>query len=117
MKSRFNKHCLVLAVAAATLQGSPAALAQTASAQALEEVVVTARKRSESVQDVPLAIDAIDSDRIAQLDITSTQDVARYTPALRCPGVKGDMLADAIARADLKLCWLAVKETSLPSPP
>ncbi len=82
MKSTVHRHCLVAAVAAASCQLSPVALGQTNQAQALEEVVVTARKRSESVQDVPLAIDAIDAQRITQLDIASTADVARYTPAL-----------------------------------
>lgn len=82
MKPRLHKHGLAVAVAAASLQFSPSALSQGQAAQALEEIVVTARKRSESAQDVPIAIDAIDASRIAQLNITSTQDVARYTPAL-----------------------------------
>lgn len=82
MKSRFHKHCLAVAVATLASQHNPAALAQMQSAVALEEVLVTARKRSESVQDVPLAIDALDRERIAQLAIASTEDVARYTPAL-----------------------------------
>ena len=82
MKPRFRKSCLCTALLLATSQHSQLALSQDASAQALEEILVTARKRSESVQDVPIAIDAIDADRIAQLDIASTADVARYTPAL-----------------------------------
>lgn len=77
-----NRRCLALAVVTASCQLAQPAFAQSSSATALEEVVVTARKRAESVQDVPISIDAIDFDRISQLDISNTADVARYTPAL-----------------------------------
>jgi len=48
----------------------------------LEEVVVSARRREENLQDVPLAIDTFDQLKIDELNLTNTQDVARYTPAL-----------------------------------
>lgn len=82
MNPGINTRYLALAVAIASAQLSQHAAAQTSGVDSLEEVVVTARKRVESVQDVPIAIDALDAQRIAQLDIASTQDVARYTPAL-----------------------------------
>jgi iron complex outermembrane recepter protein len=82
MKSIYRHRCLALAIVAASAPVVPPALAQDNSVAALEEILVTARKRSESVQDVPIAIDAIDYERITQLDIVSTADVARYTPAL-----------------------------------
>lgn len=73
---------LHLAAVCASLTGTARAQDDSATAAALEEVVVTVRKRAESVQDVPLAIDAFDAGSIEQFNIQSTGDVARYTPAL-----------------------------------
>ena len=47
---------------------------------ALEEIIVTARKREESVQDIPIAVSAFTSDDIRELGITSVDDIALYTP-------------------------------------
>lgn len=60
-------HKLSLAVSAAlALTAIPfqSALAQGERAGGLEEVVVTARKREESLQDAPLTVSAFDSKRI-----------------------------------------------------
>jgi outer membrane receptor protein involved in Fe transport len=46
----------------------------------LEEVVVTARKREESLQDVPLSVSALTSSKIEELRILSPDDIARFTP-------------------------------------
>jgi len=46
----------------------------------LEEIVVTARKRTESVQDVPLLVTAITSQQIVENDLTSLDKVAASTP-------------------------------------
>lgn len=46
----------------------------------LEDIVVTARKRTESVQDVPVAITAISAEQIARRDLTSLEKVAATTP-------------------------------------
>jgi iron complex outermembrane recepter protein len=64
-------------------QASPAA-AQGAAAETgtavLEEIVVTARKREESLQDVPLSVSAITASSIEDLRILSPEDIARFTP-------------------------------------
>lgn len=46
----------------------------------LEEVVVTARKRDESVQDVPLIVTAMGTDQIRESDLTSLDKVAAMVP-------------------------------------
>lgn len=46
----------------------------------LQDIVVTARKRSESVQDVPVAVTALSAEQIAQKDLTSLEKVAASTP-------------------------------------
>jgi iron complex outermembrane recepter protein len=46
----------------------------------LEEVVVTARKISESVQDIPVAVNVFDSQTAKDLNITSVKDMVEFTP-------------------------------------
>ncbi|MFZ1624641.1 MAG: TonB-dependent receptor [Gammaproteobacteria bacterium] len=46
----------------------------------IEEVVVTARKRTESLQDVPLTINAFDRKSLDEAGINNLQDVATFTP-------------------------------------
>lgn len=50
------------------------------SAQALEEVVVTAQHREENLQDVPIAITAIGSEDIRSADISDLSAIALRTP-------------------------------------
>jgi len=58
------------------------ALAQGGSAPALEEVVVTAQKRAQSLQDVPLSITAFTAETIDRAGITDFSDYAIRTPNL-----------------------------------
>ena len=48
----------------------------------LEEIVVTARKREESLQEIPLTVTAFDSAAIERNRIQDIIDVAKYTPGL-----------------------------------
>ena len=54
---------------------------------ALEEVVVTARKRSESLQDVPISIQALSSTKLDELGITSFDDYAAMLPTVSFTGI------------------------------
>ncbi len=49
---------------------------------ALDEVVVTARKREETLQDVPLAVSAFSAESIERLAIANPFDLAALTPGL-----------------------------------
>lgn len=57
---------------------APVALAETA---VIEEIVVTARKRSESIQDVPVAVSAIDKE-LKQSHVRRLEDIQNYSPNL-----------------------------------
>ena len=46
----------------------------------LEEIVVTAQKRSESMQDVPISIQVFSADEIERLNISNTIDLVRNVP-------------------------------------
>ncbi len=52
------------------------------SGYAIEEVVVTARKRTESLQDVPVSIQALDSTRLEQLGVVGFDDYVAMLPSL-----------------------------------
>jgi len=53
-----------------------------AAGDALEEVTVTARKVSERLQDVPIAVTAFTADEIAKAGLTDFNDIARFTPGI-----------------------------------
>ena len=77
-----NNNYRVLPVLAATgtaLLCADLALAQQAQ---LDEIVVTARKREENLQEVPMSVTAIDAAQIERLGIRDLADVTRYTPGV-----------------------------------
>lgn len=59
-----------------------AALAVPAAHAQLDEIVVTAQKRAESVNDVPIAINALSGDRLEGLGISDTDDIIEAFPNL-----------------------------------
>ena len=70
----YSKTLIHTAVATALgLTGVPAVIAQ----DGLEEVVVTARQRSESLQDVPMMIQALSGQEIQKRGITTLQDLSK----------------------------------------
>lgn len=62
-----------------------AALPNVASAQ-LEEIIVTASKRTESLQDVSVSVIALDSKTLIDVGITNFDDYVRYQPNLTAAG-------------------------------
>lgn len=54
----------------------------------LEEVVVTAQKRSQSLQDVPLSVQVLDSKAIDQLNISNFDDYINYMPSVSYRSLK-----------------------------
>jgi outer membrane receptor protein involved in Fe transport len=46
----------------------------------IKEIIVTARKRQETAQDVPVAVTAISAEQIASRDITSVEKIAAIAP-------------------------------------
>lgn len=72
---------LMLGASLAALSAAPA-MAQEAGASLLEEIVVTAEKREQSLQDVPVAVTAYTSERREVLGVNTVEDLARMTPSL-----------------------------------
>ena len=83
----------------------------------LEEVVVTARKTEESVQDVPVAISAFSADDLTAVNITKTSEIAAFTPSLFIEGnaannlssakttIRGQVQADSLSTLDPSVGW------------
>ena len=57
------------------------ALAQTGDTSAqLEELVITAQKRAENLQDVPVAVTALSTQRLDQLQVSDMNDFIKFLP-------------------------------------
>jgi iron complex outermembrane receptor protein len=52
----------------------------------IQEVIVTATRRSESVQDVPITVQAITGEQLKQLNVVSFNDLLKYTPNVTFSG-------------------------------
>src|SRR6267378_5109431 len=59
---------------------APADTATTAAGSELLEVIVTAQHRAESIQDVPITIQAITGDQLGKLSVTTFDDVLKLLP-------------------------------------
>lgn len=71
-----NRPCLGLTALALAI----VPISQTMAQLMLEEVVVTAQKREQSLQDVPIAVAAMSGEKINDLGIVDLQELALYIP-------------------------------------
>ena len=71
-------------IAAAVFAAVPQAHAADApdNGGALQEVVVTAEKRTENLQDVPVSITALGNERLEQLNVQDFSDYVKYLPSV-----------------------------------
>ena len=85
------------AIAAFAALGGGSAQAQTAGEATanIQEIIVTAQRRSERLQDVPMSITALSAEALERSGIANTADLARVTPGLTM-GFFGNNLQPAI---------------------
>ena len=83
MRTNFRKTALAAALTAFA--------AQHTAAQQLEEVVVTAQKRTESMQDVPVAVSAIGGENIEAMGWDRPNDIAAQVPNMQVSTPLGDV--------------------------
>jgi len=83
---RFPATLLSLSLCASSLQPSPT-FAQGASV--LEEVIVTARKREESIQDVPVSVTAFSGNQLRDAGIANLKEIGLLTPGLQMDSGSG----------------------------
>ncbi len=98
-KCRLNKRvvasCVALMVGTGGIQSVYAQQQQV-----LEEVIVTARKTQESLQEVPIAVTVHTGDSLKDAGVTEFAQVASLTPNfdVRANGVRGEFAADLTIR-------------------
>lgn len=103
-KGRVGLNKLFITASAVALFALPAAMAHAEGAAAgaeasagvpvgnVEEVVVTARKREERLQDIPIAVTAVTADTLERQQIIAVKDIAAFAPGL-------NINSDAVGRA------------------
>ena len=68
---------LVVGISLAILVVAPISMAQV-----IEEITVTARKKAENLQDVPISVNVITSEMLDRMGIKDLQDIAKLEPSL-----------------------------------
>jgi|TARA_B110000259_G_scaffold186143_1_gene236694 iron complex outermembrane receptor protein len=63
----------------------------------IEEVIVTAQKKEENIQDVGMAITALTGNQLKALGISSSLDIVAHTPGLEATGAGGGVGASTFA--------------------
>jgi iron complex outermembrane receptor protein len=94
MKIKASRHLLSIVISgiAITLGMGVQAQAQEAESElTLEEVLVTAQRRSESLQDVPIAVTAFGSDFVEARNWLRPADVAQQVPNMQISSPFGDV--------------------------
>jgi iron complex outermembrane receptor protein len=84
LRSNHKIRCAVAAILAASATTARAAEPTTGEAATestgISEVIVTAQRRSENAQDVPITIQALTSETLAELKIKTFEDIAKFLP-------------------------------------
>src|SRR5687767_14960374 len=62
--------------------GAPVAVAQSGEGEDTNEIVITATKREENLQDVPISVQAIGTRRLDQLNISNFEDYTKQLPSV-----------------------------------
>jgi len=70
----------ILSAHAAQAAHAADAAPNTAAAGGLQEVIVTANRREENLQDVPIAIQALTAETLRQLNVQTFDDFVKYLP-------------------------------------
>jgi iron complex outermembrane receptor protein len=77
-----HRLALLLAVAPIALMAAAPAAGQEAKDTAIAEVVVTAQRRAENLQDVPLSVTALDATAIREAGFTNSLSIGDHVPNL-----------------------------------
>ncbi|MFA5633349.1 MAG: TonB-dependent receptor [Porticoccaceae bacterium] len=79
-KPTIGRNLMRKAIATTLLPLAGMTLSGTLHAQALEEIIVTAQKRAENLQDVPIAVTALQGDQLMNAGIDTQRALAMMTP-------------------------------------
>ncbi len=86
---RFKKPSLLtLGIAAAVLSGGQQA---AMAAPELDEIVVTAQKREQRIQDVPIFVSVLSGDQLSEANIMNFSELGKLTPGVAIDGPAGGL--------------------------
>ena len=86
MNSKKTLSYAIVAILTASAAGMARAEAPaTEPSIGLEEITVTAQRRSENIQNVPITIQALTSETLKQLGVTTFDDMVKYLPNVSLP--------------------------------
>lgn len=101
-------------LAGGSLLGAVPALAAEPAAQGIDEVVVTARRREEQIQDVPIAITALSGEAMEKAGIKTTEDLRFVAPSLQIsPSPFGNAVPGYTLRGQRQLESIATQDPSV----
>lgn len=83
MCSSLRIHAILVGVLLICVVPFPVIAQSDTATSLIEEIVVTARKRAENLQTVPVAISAFSTEALSVRGIDATHDLAMYTPSLQ----------------------------------
>ncbi len=89
MKLNHKVYCAVAAILSAqsvAYAATPADTAEEPEATTIGEVVVTAQRRTENLQDVPITVQAMSGEQLQELQVVSFNDLLKYTPNVSFSG-------------------------------
>ncbi|WP_372785238.1 TonB-dependent receptor [Phenylobacterium sp.] len=79
---QLGRKCLMAVLLSGVALTAMPAVAASANSREVDELVVTAQKREESLKDVPIAMTAISSVEVKKAGLTSFMDLEQYTPTM-----------------------------------
>ncbi len=88
-KIRIHKHAKALIIFVLSAQS---ALSQAGLSPALEEIIVTAERRSENVQEVPISISTVSAEQIENQKIMNIFDISSQVPNLQVIAPNGNSI-------------------------
>ncbi|ABQ71658.1 TonB-dependent receptor (plasmid) [Rhizorhabdus wittichii RW1] len=97
----YHKYCIATMAAPLAMYAAPSFAQgqaveppqeQATSDTQVEEIIVTAQRRGENLQNVPIAITALSASRLQATGVLTAQDLSTVTPSLQMPAQAGYLL-------------------------
>ena len=77
-----TRRVMIAALLGSSMLVPAVAFAQDAAEDANDEIIVTAQKREESLQNVPMSIQAMGTEKLNQLQVQEFSDYVKYLPSV-----------------------------------
>ena len=82
-------------------------------AETVEEVIVTAKKRSENLQEVSISVDAFSGDRLENANLRGQEELANLVPGLQSAGIMSSEMPLHVLRGIGTLDYMGNNQTTV----